>query len=275
MRDQAARMRALARASTGSDRPRPHILTVTSGKGGVGKSTIALNLATLFGAMGRQTLLFDADANLASADLMLGLTPRYRLGDVLRGECDIQDALVAPFPGLAVLPGSSGEIDYPMLSADDQRELFDDLADLDQRQDLVVVDTGAGLSSEIIGYAELAHTVLLVTRAEPTAVIDAYAMVKVLLAGKPDSRVQLLVNGVRAPEEADQAAEKLQSAVRHFLRHDLEYVGFLPDDRDVLRALERREPVVRAFPGSAAALSLQALALRLVESYAPHQSIAV
>jgi flagellar biosynthesis protein FlhG len=275
MPDQAARMRALARASHHAGSPRPHILTVTSGKGGVGKSTIALNLAVHFAAMGMQTLLFDADANLASADLMLGLCPPRRLGDVLRGECDIQDALLRPYPGVSVLVGSSGEVDYPLLSSEDQRQLIEDLGDLDQAYELVVVDTGAGLSPEIIGYGELADTVLLVTRVEPTSVLDAYAMVKVLLAGKPDAQVQLLVNGVRTPSEADQTAEKLQAAVRHFLRHELAYVGFVPEDRDVVRALEKSEPVVRAFPGAASTLSLQALAVRLADGIVQHQRIAV
>jgi len=275
MRDQAARMRALARGLDPELPVPPHVLTVTSGKGGVGKSTIALNLAVQFAGQGRETLLLDADANLASADLMLGLSPQHRLGDVLRGECDLEDALVRPRPGLSLLAGSSGEPDYPVLSAADQRQLLEDLAELERRPEVILVDTGAGLSAEIIGYAELADTVLLVTRPEPTAVLDAYAMVKVLLAGKPDARVRLVVNGVRTPAEADETAEKLQSAVRHFLRAGLEYAGFIPDDRDVARALERREPVTLASPRSAATLSLEGLARRLAESFTQHQRIAV
>jgi flagellar biosynthesis protein FlhG len=275
MRDQAASMRALARTAVRNGRHRPHVLTVTSGKGGVGKSTIALNLAVVMGTMGRPTLLVDADANLGSADLALGLAPTRRLGDVLRGACDVQDALLRPFSGMALLPGSSGEADYPMLSGEDQRRLIDELQDLDESPELVVIDTGAGLSPEVIGYAELADTVLVVTRVEPTAVLDAYAMIKVLLAGKPDARVQLLVNGVRSPEDADQTAQKLQAALRHFVRYELEYAGFVPEDPEVVRALERRRPVVEAYPGAASTLSLKALAVRFADSCAQNQRIAV
>jgi len=268
MLDQATRLREMTKALyRGGESPaRAHILTVTSGKGGVGKSTISLNLSLQFCAMGKKVVLIDADANLGNLDVMLDVSPRYRLSHVLRGERAVEEVLISPSHGLRVLPAGSGEPDYPAMTGERQQELLRDLLQMEDRFDLLVIDTGAGLNAEIIGFAELADETIVVSSPDPTAVMDAYAFMKVFWTGKPDGVVRLLVNEARTPREADEVAAKLRMAVTHFLKRELVYAGSVPYDVAVQKAVLRQQPLVEAFPRSAAALSLRALAQRIVRN---------
>jgi flagellar biosynthesis protein FlhG len=266
MHDQATRMREIAAGRRGFERgAAQQVITVTSGKGGVGKSTVALNFAIVLAEMGKSVLLVDADANLANLDVMLGLSPRFRLSHLLRGEADLEDVLISPVTGLRVLPGSSGEVDYPMMSAEQQEELLDSLRGMDDRPEMIIVDTSAGLSPEIVGFAARSSEVLVVTSSEPTAMVDAYAIIKILSASAGEVPVSVLLNGVRLPKEAEETAGKLRIAVSHFLRRDIGYAGFIPHDVSAQHAVLRQEPLVRAFPRSGAALSVRALAQRYAD----------
>jgi flagellar biosynthesis protein FlhG len=258
MREIARRYRQSALSS------RPYVITVTSGKGGVGKSTISLNLALKLSDFGKRVLLFDADANLGGIDVMLGVVPRFRLSHVLRGERDIEDVLISPSPGLRLLPGSSGEVDYPLMTGPAQMQLLDDLQLMEEKCDILVIDTGAGLTPEIIGYAERSDETIVVTSTEPTAVMDAYAMINILTAAKRETVISVLVNNARLPRDAEDAAQKLKSAVSHFLKRDINYLGSIPSDGCVPRAISQQQPVVRAFPRTAASLSLQSVAQQLM-----------
>lgn len=264
MPDQAARMRELAQGTRKSGPGhRPAILTVTSGKGGVGKSTVSLNLALSLADQGIRVLLFDADQNLAGLDILLGVAPRFRLSSMLRGEREIEEILVRPHQHLRVLPGSSGEVDYPLLTPERQRQLLEDLTSLEEAYDLLLIDTAAGLSPEIITYATEADDVLVVTTPEPTAVIDAYAMVKVIVSTRADARIRLLVNCARTPQDADEAVQKLALAVWRFLRRELPCAGIIPFDAAAATAVLRQQPLMLSAPNSGAALSLGAVARAL------------
>jgi flagellar biosynthesis protein FlhG len=266
MPDQASRLRHLSDAHRRPKRTTfPHVITVTSGKGGVGKSTIALNLAIAMADKGVRVLLLDADANLGSIDIMLGVSPRFRLSHVLRGERDIEDVLLMPYPNLRVVPGNSGEAEYPVLHEQRQRELMTALRELEEWYDVLLVDTAAGMTPEVIGYCALADDVLLVTGVEPTAVMDAYAMIKTLSMRSPTLPVQVVLNAVRVPREGEEAVEKLQRAVKHFLRRDVECIGAVPYDRGVHRAIVEQKPIVRSSPRSAASLCINAIARELLD----------
>ncbi len=246
--------------------PRPFVITVTSGKGGVGKSTVALNTAMVLADLGVKVVLLDADSNLAGLDIMSGVTPRFRLGHVLRAECDIEDALVTLGNGVRLLAGSSGELDYPQLGVEAQRDLMGGLIGMDAAADVVIIDTAAGLTPGIVQYAEEADTVLVVTEPEPTAVMDAYALIKVISLGGIVQPVSVVVNSVRTPREGDETFAKLQAAVRHFLRRDIGWAGCIPRDERVSEAIRNQEPLVRRYPRSAAALSLHVLASTLLKN---------
>ena len=268
MHDQATRMREAVRAyAEGARSARPYVLTVTSGKGGVGKSTVALNVGLTFAMLGKQVLLVDADSNLAGLDVMAGVVPRFRLGDVLRGDRDLESVLITLAPGLRLLPGSSGETHYPLLQGERQAALLRDLLNSDQRSDVIIIDTAAGLTPEIIRYGEEADSVLVVTTPEPTAVMDAYAMIKVLGISAPGQRVEVVINNVRAVREGEETASKLRAAVKHFLGRELPCAAIIPRDEHAGEAIRRQEPLVNAFPRSAAALSLQSLGHALMHDH--------
>jgi len=257
MPDQAERMRQIAGLY---NRPaRPHVITVTSGKGGAGKSTVALNLALTFCEMGRRVILLDGDANLGGLDVMLKISPRYRLADVLREEVDLEEALIAPREGLRILAGNSGEVDYPLMSGGVQERLMDEILGLRERYDVLMIDTAAGLTPEVIQYAEPADETLIVTTTEPTSILDAYAMMKVLWATRLGATVNLVVNAVREPRDADETVHRLRMAADRFLGRSFGYPGFVPYDPCVHAAIVEQEPVVTRFPRSAAALSLKAI----------------
>ncbi len=266
MLDQATRLREIAEKYC--ERPaavRPHILAVTSGKGGVGKSTVALNLAFRLAEMGSRTLLFDADENLGNIDVMAGISPARRLGHVLRGECDIETALESPMQNLFILAGSSGEMGYQRMTIEKRRELVNDFEDLEQQFDHIVIDTAAGIGEDVVSCAVQSHEAIIVTQSEPTAVMDAYAVIKMISLTDSLVPLNLIVNAARTPAEADDTATKLRQVVQHFLHRQLTYIGSIPYDTNVSKAVVHQQPVVTEFPVSAAALSLRLIAERIYE----------
>jgi flagellar biosynthesis protein FlhG len=265
MPDQAERMRQIAELYR---RPaRPHVITVTSGKGGVGKSTVALNLAITFCDLGKRVILLDADANLGGLDVMLKLSPRFRLADVLRDDVDLEDALMTPRENLRVLAGNSGEVDYPLLTPGVQERLIDEILGLKERYDVLMIDTAAGLTPEIIQFAQPADETLIVTTTEPTAILDAYAMMKVLWAARGDAAVNLIVNAVREPADADETVNRLRLAVDHFLGRSFGYHGSVPFDACVHKAIVQQETLMTRFPRSAAALSIRAIGRSMAHEF--------
>lgn len=259
--DQATNLRRLiASQDVVADEHRASLVSITSGKGGVGKSTVALGLAMNLAGLGFRTLLVDADANLANLDVMLGICPRFRLSNVLKEEVDLEDALVSPIAGLKVLAGSSGEPDYPLMNVAQQNVFLSALMTTEEQFDVILLDTAAGLTREIVNFAVHSTEVVVVTNPEPTSVMDAYAVMKIVWAANPEIPLSFLMNAVREPILADQAAEKLQLALGHFLDAKAKYLGTIPFDDNVSRAILEQVPVGRRFPRSAASLSLQSFA---------------
>jgi len=238
---------------------KPRIVSVMSGKGGVGKSTVALNTAFALAEAGTKVLLVDADPNLGNIDVMVGASPHYRLGHVLKGEIDIEDALFSPLPGLEILAGNSGDATYPPYDEHRFDRLFKGLVSTEERFDLVVVDSGAGLNRENLHSAVRSEEVLVVATVEPTAVLDVYAVIKMIVTSGAKASLSILMNQVRTPFEADQAAEKLIKAVNHFLAVNPCYKGFIPFDTNATTAVIDQRPLVQQFPYSAASLSLRRL----------------
>ena len=254
LHDQAARLREIASAV--SQRPPVPVITVTSGKGGVGKSTIALNAAIALTDLGKSVLLVDADENLGNITTMLGIAPATTIADVAENSTDIDDALLSPLPRLKLLAGASGDPRFDFRGAD----LVNSLRTIEERVDVIIVDTSAGIGRETIGALLASDRSILVTTPEPTAILDAYAMMKRLTAEKADHPVNVLLNNVRVPRDGDEAIDKLGTAVRHFLHREMSSLGSLPADQHVAEAVMRQQPLLRAFPRSGMALSLRVLA---------------
>jgi flagellar biosynthesis protein FlhG len=166
---------------------------------------------------------------------------------------------------LRVVPGSSGEMEHPILHEQRQRELMSSLRELEEWYDVLLVDTAAGITAEVLGYNALADAVLLVTGVEPTAIMDAYAMLKMLSLRYPTLPVQVIINAVRVPQEGEEAIVKLQRAVKHFLRRDIDCLGAIPYDPRVERSIVEQKPLMRSSPRSAAALCIQAIGRELMD----------
>ncbi|MBS4029047.1 MAG: MinD/ParA family protein [Ignavibacteriales bacterium] len=267
MFDQAAKLRTIAarhRDDGGTTTPL-RIITITSGKGGVGKSTLSLNLSLALAAQGKKVLLVDADSNLANLDVLLGMTPTYRLSHVLRGEKSIEEAAVPVWKGMKILPGSSGDIRFPLIDTEVQLKLFEDLRALQNTFDFILLDTGAGLNSEVVTSILNTDETIVITTPEPTAVMDAYAVIKTVClesGGKLD--LKLIVNAAWSPLDAEETGRKLQMVVSHFLKTQIHYLGFVPYDKNVHHAVVEQQPVYLKFPRSASATSIQKIAQTLI-----------
>ncbi|HLP17859.1 MAG TPA: MinD/ParA family protein [Bacteroidota bacterium] len=275
MRDQANRLREMAAqlmgrsASISAQQPtqgRPRTIVVTSGKGGVGKTNIASNLGIILSGMRKRVVLVDADANLGNTEMVLGLSPRYRLSHVVRNEADIDDALITSYNGLKVLAGDSGKYDFPTLTTATQKQLLSTIYEADTPKDIVLIDTSAGLSDEILFFAVQSDDVIIITTPEPTAVMDAYAMVKLIqhTAQGRMPALRLIVNMAKTPREAEATYRNLESVIQHFLHEKIEFLGFLLHDPSVGKSVCAQTPVVVHAPHSSVALSLRAIAHKLI-----------
>jgi flagellar biosynthesis protein FlhG len=261
--DQASRLREIAeRACPPRPERRPFVLAISSGKGGVGKSTIALNLGALLAGFGRKVLLFDGDIALGNLDVMSGSVPRQTVAHVLREEIGIEDSLTSLFPNLSLFSSSGGD---PVIDVDERGlvGLLDRFTRLEEPFDIIIIDTPAGLNPGIIRYSVFADETYVVTTSEPTAIMDAYAMIKAVSRQKRDHPFSMIINAVQKSREADEAMEKLTNAVGHFLRRGIDRAGTIPFDDHVSQAIKRQTPLVREFPRAAAARSLATIALQL------------
>lgn len=244
----------------------PTVIAVTSGKGGVGKTNISVNLAVALGARGARVLAIDADLGLANMDIVMGLAPTYTTAELVRGDADIEDVLVRGPQNVWLLPGASGQYDLANLSDVHRRELFAAVDTLEDRFDVVVVDTGAGVGSNSIGFASAAKDIVVVVTPEPTSVADAYGMLKVLCTRCGVRRVKVLTNLVSGAKEGEQVFRRLANLSGRFLSIGLEHIGSVPRDPAVGRAVMRGEPVLCAYPKAPASTAIEDVAQRLIDS---------
>ena len=258
-RDQASRLRELARRS----RRGALTLAVTSGKGGVGKSNVAVNLSICLAARGVRVTLVDVDVGLANADLLMNVQPRYTLSHVLSGVRSIEAVGIEGPCGLRFVPGTSGRQDLANLSEFDRENLIAQLRKLHRGTDIVVLDCGAGISTNVIGFARRADQVLVVTTPEPTAMTDAYATIKVLRRDGYAGRVGLFVNMANSRAEAQAAYGRLAGVAQKFLNYSVADDGYMLQDTAVELAVSERCPFVIRDPGSGASACIAAMADKL------------
>lgn len=270
MPDQAQGLRALAdRAlqcpeptSTADPAARQSARTVaiTSGKGGVGKTNLSANLAIQLGLSGVRVVVLDADLGLANTHMLLGATPRYRLDHVMRGECSLRDAATPAAANVDLVAGASDVLDPAFAEPDAAERLAAELGTLDTMADMVLVDTGAGLSSTVLAFVLTVDEVMVVTTPEPTAIADAYATLKVVTRDNPSARLCLVVNMARSEADAGAAARRLQLVCRRFLGVEVEYLGWVPQDAAVPGAVRAQRPFALAQPGCPASLAVGRIA---------------
>jgi flagellar biosynthesis protein FlhG len=249
--------------------PKSRILAITSGKGGVGKTFVAANLAAALAKRGRRVLVLDADLGLANLDIILNLYPKATLHDVLTGKCSIEEIMLAAPGGFWVLPAASGLVEYSRLTSDVQDDLRRIIDDLARRYDYLLLDTGAGISDLVLYTASLAEEVLVVATPEPASLADAYATIKVLALMQQRSSLKLVFNQASNPAEARKLAEQLQQVVDRFVNAQvaksvkLEYLGQIPNDAAVRDAARKRQLLFVREPQAPASKALAALAQAL------------
>jgi len=244
----------------------PTVIAVTSGKGGVGKTNISVNLSVAMGQQGARVLAIDADLGLANMDIVMGLAPTYTTAELVRGDAKIEDVLVAGSENVWLLPGASGQYDLANLADVQRQELFTAVDTLEDRFDVVVVDTGAGVGSNSIGFASAAKDIVIVVTPEPTSVADAYGMLKVLCTRCGVRRVKVLTNLVQGAREGEQVFRRLSNLSARFLSISLDHLGSVPRDASIGRSVMRGEPVLSAFPNSPSSRAISEIAQRLLDS---------
>jgi flagellar biosynthesis protein FlhG len=268
--DQADALRLLVKehivSSTASARsPGVYTVAVTSGKGGVGKTTIAVNLALLLGRGGRNVRLVDADFGLANAEVLLGLNPRCTMADVLGGEVDARDAWTQVEQGVKLLSSGSGLEQLANMDGSAGTALLGTILGSVDEGDLVVIDTAPGINESVVSLLACADEVLVVTTPEPTSLADSYAAIKVLTSHSPEARITLVANACAGPSQAASVAEGLESICMRFLGRGIQDHEFLPHDSAVGRATRSRRPIASSSGGSAIEPWLRKIALKLDE----------
>jgi flagellar biosynthesis protein FlhG len=247
------------------------ILAVTSGKGGVGKTFVAANLAAALARRGERVLVLDADLGLANLDVVLNLFPKITLHDVFTGKVKLDEAILPAPGGFSVLLAGSGMVEYSRLTPEVRDQLQAVVDTVAPRYDRVLLDTGAGISDVVLYAVSLAQDVMVVATPEPTSLTDAYATIKVLATQQQRTHIQLLVNQVSRAGEGRVIRGQLQQVVDRYVSSalpepmKLEFVGEIPTDTAVREAIQKRQLLMECFPGCASARALTGIAAKIAE----------
>lgn len=266
MMDQAEALRNLVKRQELQDEGRTtRVVTVTSGKGGVGKSNFSLNFALSLQRLGKKVLLFDADLGMANIDVLMGVSSTYNLYHLLKQEKTIWEIVQEGPEGLNFIAGGSGLRDLMDLSAEQLDRFAEEIGKLHGKYDVILFDTGAGLSKETVKFITSAQETIVVTTPEPTSITDAYALIKMVKAMEADVQFKLIVNRASDFREGKQTADKISMVAERFLHSDLPHLGILPDDPNVSKAVKRQMPFTVAYPGSEASLAVDRIAKHFLE----------
>lgn len=272
MRDQAEKLRVLARTIKnqveseirGGPR-RTRIIAVTSGKGGVGKTNFTINFALALTDYGQKVMILDADLGLANIDVILGINPQFNLYHVLKGEKSIQEVITTGARGLQIIAGGSGIQEMANLRKWQVEQFVNRLEELEGLADILIIDTSAGLTKNVMSFVLAADEVIVITTPEPTAITDAYGLVKAMATRRKHGVINLVVNRVEDAEEADITASKFSVVAEKFLQLNIGHLGFILDDPLVSRAVKSQEPFYLKYPKSPAACCIQKLAAQLMQ----------
>jgi flagellar biosynthesis protein FlhG len=242
------------------------VIAITSGKGGVGKTNIVANLGYALSKAGKKVLIFDADLGLGNLDVLLGLTPRYNLSHVIEGDKQLGDIVVSGPGNLKILPASSGIQELTKLTGLQKTALFHALNRLLSSYDVVLIDTAAGISSNVLYFSTLANEIMVVVTPEPTSITDAYALMKILSVKYQEKHFRLLVNQVKNAREADDVSRQLCLVANRFLDVAIDHFGSVLIDNKVKASVRRQQVVSEMAPMTQASRNFAELAHKLVRA---------
>lgn len=235
-----------------------HTITVTSGKGGVGKTSLVANMAICLAQAGQRVIILDADLGLANIDVVFGIRPKYNLMDVINGDMNIDEIMVTGPYGIQIIAGGSGVMELADLESEKAERLFNQLAFLEDKTDFLLIDTGAGINKSVMSFCQAADQVVVITTTEPTSLVDAFGIIKVLSSKRPDARVSTLVNKVDDETEGQQIYQRLSKVARDYLNDfEVHYLGCLKQDRNMHIAVRQQTPLMMFSPMSPASVELR------------------
>lgn len=270
MNDQAAQLRQIIK-----DQPRggndnglsAKIITITSGKGGVGKSNTVVNIALCLKKLGKKVVILDADLGLANIEVLLGVIPKYNLSHVLNGDKNIEQVIEESEDGVKFISGGSGINELMFLNKEQITQFATNISELEKLVDFILIDTSAGITDAVLSFCRLAHEIIFITTPEPTSITDAYALIKTFQSNSNIELplIKILVNKAETNNEAKQVYAKLSSVCKHFLNMDIEYLGHVLFDYNVMKAAKLQEPICKCYPKSSASEAYKNIAKTLIQ----------
>ncbi|MGI6648215.1 MAG: MinD/ParA family protein [Bacillota bacterium] len=272
MNDQAERLRWLAKslkeqvnAEIKGNSVSSRIFAVTSGKGGVGKTNLSLNLALAMIEYGKKVVLMDADMGTANIDVILGVFPQYNLFHVAEGSRKLNEIILEGPRGLRIIPGVSGIRNLANLSTQRFEQLMAELREFEQNTELMIIDTGAGISDNVIKFLLAADEVVVVTTPEPTSLTDAYALIKIVAQENNNPTISLIINRVNNEKEGLFVANKLKQATQRFLNLDINTLGYVVNDSAVVESVKKQQPFLLTYPKAPATTCVYHIAAQLCQ----------
>ena len=267
--DQASQLRNIVKLENQINISNAKVITITSGKGGVGKSNMAVNLAVHFRNRGKRVIIFDADFGLANVEVMFGTVPKYNLSQVLNGEMRIEDIITKGPMDIGFISGGSGIIGLNNLNKSQIDYLVSNLSRLNELTDVLIIDTGAGVSDNVLEFVLSSPEVILVTTPEPSSLTDSYSLVKALYKSpsfiKNGTNVRLVANKVNSKEEANAVYDKIKTVTGKFLGGDIKYLGMVPQDSALEKAVRSQKIVSIVNPNAKSSRAFNEIAGELLD----------
>lgn len=239
------------------------VIAVSSGKGGVGKSNLVANLGIALAQRGRKTLILDADLGLANIDVIFGVNPQFNLKHLVDGEKSLNEIVIEGPSALKIVPGGSGMPELADLSKEKQQQLMESFIELEKGADITLIDTGAGISNDIISFILAAREAIIITTPEPTAITDAYGMIKVLTQRDLDVDIKIVINMASSEKEGREIADRIVMATKQFLNKRIEVLGYIVSDVAVNMSVRKQNPFILEFPSSRASKCVKQIAATL------------
>ncbi|MCR4706122.1 MAG: MinD/ParA family protein [Lachnospiraceae bacterium] len=263
--DQAEQLRNIVKANSNpAPRPLARVITVTSGKGGVGKSNTSINLAIQLKRLGQRVIILDADFGLANIEIMFGTVPKHNLCDLIYQGKNIREIITWGPGDVGFISGGSGIVGLSNLSREYLIYIIQNLAELDAVADVIIVDTGAGISDAVLEFLVASGEILLVTTPEPTSITDSYSLLKALNRHprfkREDSQIKVLANRVDEPDEGRNLFNKLNAVVSRYLKLPIQYLGAIPYDSQLSKAVMQQTPVSLSNPRAKSAIAFERIA---------------